>query len=274
MSYLCYRISTQPEMAEIVMAFLGEMPFDSFEEQPEGLNAYIPEKLHDPSVDGQVGILAEQFGFEFQKEHIPYKNWNEVWESQFQPIKVGNFVGIRANFHPPFEKTEYDIVINPEMAFGTGHHATTHMMMQLMENIPFRGKTVLDYGCGTGILAILAHKLGAIEIDAVDIEAPAVRNTRENMERNQTQFHIMEGDLKVVPPKIYQTILANINRNVILESLKTLHQMTDPGNVLLLSGILETDEHIIKQALLTQGFLPFETLRRGKWIAIKTYRRY
>ena len=161
MDYYNFKITTKPENVEILIAFLGELPFDSFQEKDYGLDAFLPQNLFDQSFEIQIVKLQSKVPFTFQKQLIESQNWNEVWESNFEPLLVDDFCSIRADFHDPNPKAEHEIIINPKMAFGTGHHETTFMMIQSMKNIDFENRKVLDYGCGTGILAILSSMLGA-----------------------------------------------------------------------------------------------------------------
>jgi ribosomal protein L11 methyltransferase len=264
------------ERVEILTAVLGELPFDTFEETETGLKAYIPEKDMTESVETELIELSEQFDFSFDKTFIPYQNWNSVWESNFQPIQVDDFVAVRADFHPNTEGVEFDLIVNPKMAFGTGHHETTYMMMQHMRSIDFLGKKVLDYGCGTGILAILASKLGATALEAVDIEEPSYENTIENCRINDVHnVKAIWGILDDVLSHDFDIILANINRNIIIDSLDDLksrlkkrEKPTDSDNILLISGFLKIDENTILQAINYAGFKHQKTLHRGNWLSM------
>jgi ribosomal protein L11 methyltransferase len=270
MNYIVYRLKAQADIAEILVAFLGEMPFDTFEESEEGVNAYIPEKEDSEDILQQLKDLQSRFAFEFIRAEIPHQNWNELWESNFESIQVGNFCGIRADFHPAFDQVTHELVINPKMAFGTGHHATTFMMIQLMEDMKWQDKKVFDYGTGTGILAILAAKLGANDIDAVDIEDLSYENTIENAQRNQVSgIEVYLGDLSVVTNQGYDIILANINRNVILESLSALYEKLKEGGEILFSGILAVDKALLLESAEKQGFTLQQSLQKGDWIALK-----
>jgi ribosomal protein L11 methyltransferase len=275
MDYIRYQIQADPQATEILLAFLAELPFDTFREFEDGMEAFIPAGLNSPELEAEVADLARTFAKGYDKTLIPAQNWNAVWESNFKPVLIEGFCGVRADFHPPFDEVEHEIVINPRMAFGTGHHATTHRVMELMQHLPFKGQSVLDYGCGTGILAILAAKMGAVDIDAVDIDPPSHTNTLENAEYNGVgHIHAFLGTLDDVPEKVYDIVLANINRNVILESLKALHKRLRPGGLLISSGYLRKDQALMEQALLDAGFLPSVFAHEGKWVACKAFRRY
>ena len=233
----------RPQRSELLLAWLEDFPFDAFQESEAGLFAYLAAGADPDEVEARLAQLPDGIGTPYQKELLPSQNWNALWESNFNPVQVGEFCGIRATFHPPFRNVRHELVIQPKMAFGTGHHETTFMMVGLMENLPFQDREVFDFGCGTGILAILAAKLGAASVDAVDIEAAAVENTLENARVNQTsdQIKVFHGDLDAVPFRTYDFILANINRNVILGTLPALYQRLRDGGMLLISGILDAD---------------------------------
>ncbi|MFK8007274.1 MAG: 50S ribosomal protein L11 methyltransferase [Saprospiraceae bacterium] len=270
MDYLKFEFQTNPENNEMLIALLGELPFESFEENDQGLNAYIQVKNETPEVDERVLELKDLFEFSHQKIVIKYQNWNAVWESNFDTIVVRDFCGIRADFHKPLTEVKHEIVINPKMAFGTGHHETTWMMMSIMESLDFIGKNVFDYGCGTGILAILASQLGAKKIDAIDIELPSYENTLENARINNIEnIKSIHGTLEKVDDQMYDIILANINRHVILDSFSTLNKMLTPNGILLISGILKEDEELVKNAAKSNNFKIEKTEYRNNWICVK-----
>lgn len=267
MDYYKYEVTCAPERTEVLMAILGQLEFDAFEELETGFAAYVPAK-DVAAVEAELPAWVERFEIVYERSFVPYKNWNEEWEKHFEPVEVGDFAGIRADFHAPFTEKQFDLVINPKMAFGTGHHETTHMMVQLMEGLPLAGRRVLDYGCGTGILAILARKLGATYVDAVDIEWPSYENTIENAERNEvTGIGVYHGTLSDIEARGFDVILANINRNVILESLPALYAMMVAEGDLLVSGFLEQDRALLEASATEVGFELRDSLGRGNWIA-------
>lgn len=275
MDYIQYNIQTNSEVSEILMAFLGELPFDTFQETDKGFDAFIKKSDHSNEIESEIKNLKNKFNFSFTIEQIGSKNWNEVWESNFQPVLIEGFCGIRADFHPRFKNVQHEIIINPRMAFGTGHHATTYMMMELMQNMDLSNKAILDYGCGTGILAILAKKMGCEDVEGVDIEEPAYLNSIENADRNNAlgiQFY--HGILENVPQRKFDIILANINRNVILDTLPALNKRLNPGGILFTSGFLQQDKEIMFKAQLENGFLPVKHKNIDKWMAAKSFRRY
>lgn len=267
MNYHKYELKTDPETAEILVAFLSESPFDTFEETADGLNAYAPASASTSDIEAQLLDLQSQFDFSWEKELIVSQNWNELWESNFQPVVVGDFCAVRADFHEPIKGVKWELVINPKMAFGTGHHETTWQCIAAIEHLPLAGTKILDYGCGTGILAILASKQGAGEVEAVDIESESYRNTVENCAANGVHNVIARmGTLDAVEGRDFDGILANINRHVILESLPALSSLLKPGGWLLISGILLTDETIVTEAAQKAGFSKKEMKSRGNWL--------
>lgn len=272
---LRYDFNLPSEQTEILLAWLSSLPFYAFEETETGISAYAEEGAENTDLDEQLALLTETIPFKVTRTALEEQNWNALWESHFHPVRVGDFCGIRAEFHPPFEDVLHDLVIQPKMAFGTGHHETTYMMVRLMESLAFRGAQVLDFGCGTGILGILAAQLGAERVDAVDIEAAAVENTLENARRNGVsgQLAVFQGELSAAPvSSTYQIILANINRNVILDALPALQQKLDRGGTLLISGILSSDREMVFTAATTNGFQLISQEMRGDWLAARLER--
>jgi len=211
---------------EILLAFLSDANFDGFEETDTCIYAYISNKLELEKNIQFVNNLEKSFPLSWKWEKIPELNWNKIWEENFQPVLIANYCRIRADFHPQDPKTGIlDIVINPEMAFGTGHHATTSMMISAMKTLEWDNKNVLDFGCGTGILSIVASKLGSGQIISVDYDEKAVVNTRENLKKNNvTNVQVFSGSLEDIPESRYDIILANINRSVIIKYLENILQ--------------------------------------------------
>jgi len=269
LDYWQYDLRTDPDTAEMVLAYLSDAPFDTFEENETGLYAYLPAAADMALAEQVLTGLVEQFSFTWEKIFLPGQNWNEIWESNFHPVVVHDFCAVRADFHAPIPGVRYELVINPKMAFGSGHHETTWQCIAAMEHLPMAGKKVLDYGCGTGILAILAAKLGATALEAVDIEAESYRNTVDNCAINDVHNVTARcGTLTEVQGRDFDGILANINRNVILDSLDRLAELTRPDGWLLLSGILEQDESIITQTAEANGFEKQRQTQRGNWLCI------
>lgn len=237
--YLAYTVQSTDE---ILMALLTQFEFESFEEHEDHFIGYIKKDDLSSADQDEINAIIKQFTPDFVVNEIEPQNWNEIWEASFHPVEVGDFCRIRADFHPKSTNVQYDLVINPKMAFGTGHHATTHMVISLMEGIDFQKKSVFDFGCGTGILAILASKLGANKIDALDIEQESYLNTIENAAINDVHnISTFEGDLSVMPASSYDVILANINRNILIRYADDLCNMLEEGGKVVLSGVLTED---------------------------------
>lgn len=256
-------------MADIVTAFLGQMGFDTFETTDVGVDAYISDRDLTAEVRSEVDELQTQFGFEYSIEEVAEQNWNAQWEANFKPVQVRDFCAIRASFHEPIDNVTHELVINPKMAFGTGHHETTFMVIDVMQSIDFEGKQVFDYGCGTGVLAILASKLGAGSIDAVDIEQESYLNTIENAEINHvSNINAFEGTLEVIDGSNYEVILANINRNVILATLTALTAKLAKAGSLIISGFLKEDESILRQACEENGLIVNKVLTKNNWLCM------
>lgn len=270
MDYQKIQVECSAELSEILIALFSTMPFDTFQENETGFEAFIPNSDWEATLLTQIESFQGNFDFKFSQEFIPAQNWNAVWEANFQPIEVGKFCGIRADFHPAFTDVEHEIIINPKMAFGTGHHATTFLVIQIMESLNFQNAEVLDYGCGTGILAVLASKLGAKEIEAVDIELPSFENTIENSQINSIpNIHAIHGTLENIKSQNFDVILANINRNVILDSFPSLLLKLKKGGKLIISGILKEDEILIKASATKAGFIIEKTLEKDNWVAME-----
>lgn len=195
------------------------------------------------NIENELNNIFSLHNLKYSKSIIKEENWNAVWESNFEPVRVGDFVGIRANFHPSFDpKVQYEIQITPKMSFGTGHHATTFTVMQLMENLDFRGKSVYDFGTGTGILAILAEMLGASEVLAVDNDPWCIENSEENLQANDSSKITIQLVDAAFQPRDFDIIIANVNRHIIEANLEALTQVSNSNSTLILSGLLIEDQ--------------------------------
>lgn len=272
MNYLEFHFIVDPPEpgTEILIAELGLVGFESFVENVDGLTAYIPVEEFEPeSLSGIHVLQSEEFQISYTSQEIQQVNWNEEWEKNFHPIIVDDFCSIRAPFHPKPD-VKYDIVIEPKMSFGTGHHATTHMMIQFLLKEDFSGKNVLDMGCGTGVLAILAEKRAAENVDAIDIDNWCYLNSKENIERNSCeQISVYEGGAELLKEKMYDVIIANINRNILLEDIKIYSRSLEKNGILFLSGFYEKDIPLIKKEC-EKYHLKFEaSLEREEWVALK-----
>lgn len=264
-NYCEISIPAEPAVQELLVAELAELGFDGFEESADCLKAYIPEgELQ----ENEFNILLNKYALKYSKSIISKQNWNQLWESNFEPVQVEDFVGIRADFHPPFTGVAHEIVITPKMSFGTGHHATTWQVMKLMQELDFSGKTVFDFGTGTGILAILAEKLGAKEVLAVDNDDWCIENTSENILVNNCKCIDIQKVDTLQLNRQFDIILANINRNIILDNIAELVKATVVGGEVLLSGLLVSDEAEIREACGALGLVHRKTVERNGWIAL------
>jgi ribosomal protein L11 methyltransferase len=253
----------------MLIAQLGYVGFESFVEQDYGVTAYIQKQEWNSKILEDVFMLnSNEFNITFEHNEIAQTNWNEEWEKNFNPIQVDDLVSIRAPFHTN-PSLQFDIVIEPKMSFGTGHHETTHMMVQHLLALDLDTKKVLDMGCGTGILAIFAEMKGAKPIDAIDIDSWCYENSLENIQRNNcNHITVYEGDASLLKEK-YDVIIANINRNILLSDIKTYTDCLNENGVLLLSGFYKEDIAIIEDEVTKHG-LTFETMiQNNNWVALK-----
>ena len=270
--YLAYTFTVHPKEtgSEILVAELGEKPFESFIETDEGIVAYIQKELsYDGILEDLYILQSEEFSISYSVEEIEQVNWNMEWEKNFEPIDVDGVCHVRAPFHPK-TNSKYDIIIEPKMSFGTGHHETTHMMIQHLLDIDCNNLKTLDMGCGTALLAILAEMKGAKPIDAIDIDNWCYLNSIENMERNNcNQISVYEGDASLLQDKNYDLIIANINRNILLQDMKTYVACLNKNGILLLSGFYSEDEEIIDKCCVENGLIFSKKLERNNWISLK-----
>jgi len=259
-----------PEEAELLVAELAEMPFDSFQEEAGRLKAYIPTAALPDCMARVDALLAERGVKGARYIQIEERNWNELWESQFDPVDVDGRVVIRAPFHAPAPEGATDIIIMPKMSFGTGHHATTWLMAATMAGRDFGGKRVLDMGSGTGVLAILAARMGAEAVDAVDIDEWAYHNSVENIATNGVEGTVTPilGNAAVIRGKKYDAVVANINRNILLADMPAYAEALDAGGVLVVSGILEGDADAVARRAAEFGFRPDGARERDGWMAL------
>lgn len=270
--YIEYRFTVQPPepASDILIAELGEAGFESFVEEDDAVLAYIQKTDWNLEILNDIDILSNaNFEITFSHKEIEQENWNATWEQNFQPIVVNDVCMIRAPFHEPIG-VEYDIVIEPKMSFGTGHHETTHMMLQHILELDVKEKTVLDMGSGTGVLAILSAMRGATEIEAIDIDNWCYLNAKENVERNSMDFiKVYEGDVMLLKDKKYDLIIANINRNILLTDIPAYINSLNSNGILLLSGFYIEDLAMITEKC-NEGGLKFEkNLERNNWVAAK-----
>lgn len=268
--YIGYYFKVLPlqPATEILIAELGYVGFESFVETENGVNAFIQSTEWEENIlEGIYVLNSGEFDIQYTIEEIEQINWNKEWEKNFNPIIVDDMCSVRAPFHEK-PNTKYDIIIEPKMSFGTGHHETTHMMIQHILKADLNNKTVLDMGCGTGILAILAKMRGAGSIDAIDIDNWCYLNTIENVERNNCEdITAYEGDVSLLSEKSYDVIIANINRNILLNDIQYYVKSLNPNGKLFLSGFYKEDLDMITEKC-TKNHLDFiENSDRNNWIA-------
>lgn len=270
--YLAYHFSVLPKElgSEILIAQLGEKAFESFVDTEEGVTAFVQKTLHTDDILNDVQILSSrEFQISYRVEEIDQVNWNEEWEKNFEPIDVDGRCHVRAPFH---QKTnaDFDIVIEPKMSFGTGHHETTHMMIQHLLETDVQGLKTLDMGCGTAILAILAEMKGAAPIDAIDIDNWCYLNSIENAERNNCKhITVYEGDAAMLPGRNYDLIIANINRNILLQDMHIYNACLNTGGILLLSGFYTEDIPAIDDCCKGLGLILAKQFERNNWVSLK-----
>lgn len=256
----------QPEQREILIAQLADAGYEGFEEKDTSLDAFINSKSFDKLILNEISF---KYQTPYTKEKIAETNWNKVWESNFEPVIVNEYVAIRADFHKPITNTQFEIVITPKMSFGTGHHATTHMMIELMKELDFNGRSVLDFGTGTGILAILAERSGAKNIVAIDNDDWSIKNAEENFKKNNCNKIILRKASDAASEIKFDIILANINKNIILENLVLLKEQLNKDGQILLSGLLESDKEEILTVSSQLHLKLKKKLIRNNWIALQ-----
>ena len=270
--YIGYYFTVQPLVpaVEILIAELGYAGFESFVETEKGVTAYIKKEEWNSEILNDIQILkSKEFIIDHTFNEIEQTNWNEEWEKNFKPIVVDDVCTVRAPFHET-PNTKYDIVIEPKMSFGTGHHETTHMMIQHILNNDFKDKSVLDMGCGTGVLAILAEMKDATNIDAIDIDNWCYINSLENVERNNCKLiSVFEGDASLLNEKKFDIIIANINRNILLADISKYAACLNKEGQLFLSGFYNHDIPIIEKECSKYGLKLQERLERNNWVSLK-----
>lgn len=261
---------TDAVMRDVLTAELADIGFESFTEDEDVLKAYVQEDEFDAMrLETLLNALFPHNTPSFKTELIPQQNWNEEWEKQYEPVMIdGNFCCLRASFHPAPEGVTIDIIIDPKMSFGTGHHPTTVSMIKLMRQLDFKNKTVFDFGCGTGVLSIVAHKLGAKAITAIDIDEWSIENSKENFLKNGlTEFDLSDKPLKSFTKKKFDIILANINKNIIIQSLEDLDKIAQSGTPILFSGFFTHDLQDIVEKALPFGFKYIKHISNNEWAA-------
>jgi len=270
--YIAYEFSVTPKnpATEILIAELGHVGFESFVENDNGVTAYIQKQEWNTNILDDLYILGSaEFKIKYSHYEVIQTNWNKEWEKNFNPIQVDGQVSVRAPFHEN-PSLKFDIVIEPKMSFGTGHHETTHMMIQHLLALDLENKKVLDMGCGTGILAIFAEMKGAQPTDAIDIDSWCYQNSIENVQRNGCKhITVLEGDSSLLKGKKYDVIIANINRNILLSDMKIYTDCLHQEGILLLSGFYKADIAIIESEVVKHGLVFDKMIQRNSWVALK-----
>lgn len=269
-NYLEFNFKIEPlsPWNEILMAELIEVGFDSFTEEYDGILGYVQSDLFDEEKMKELFIFNnEEVKISYTYQEMPNINWNEEWEKNFSPINVEDKVLIRAEFHEP-NADLHEIIIQPKMSFGTGHHPTTHLMIQQMLDMDFQGKNVLDMGCGTSVLAIFAKQKGASRVVAIDIDEWSVENSKENAERNGVELAISQGTAENLGGETFDIILANINRNILISDIPTYVSVLNEGGQLLLSGLCFFDVADILQVCEEQKLTLKHQQQREEWMSL------
>lgn len=269
-NYLEFNFKIQPLQPwnEILMAELIEIGFDSFTEEYDGILGYIQKELFKEEELKEVQLLQNpDINISYTFKEMPNINWNEEWEKNFSPINIEDQVSIRAEFHEN-QNLPHEIIIQPKMSFGTGHHATTYLMIQQMLDMDFKSKTVLDMGCGTSVLAIFAKQQGAGKTVAIDIDEWSVENSIENAARNKVELEISQGTADNLGSENFDIILANINRNILISDIPTYVSILNNGGQLLLSGLCFFDVDDILEVCTAEKLTLTKKIQREEWVSL------
>jgi ribosomal protein L11 methyltransferase len=273
MDYIHYAFQLEPAQpaADILAADLGERGFESFVERPDGLDAYIQENLDHPEILSDLMIYnLPNVQHAVTRIHVKQVNWNAEWEKQFDPVVVDDYCLLRAPFHAPRPDLPCEIVMQPRMAFGTGHHATTYLMIRLLMGLDLNNKRVIDMGCGTSVLAIFAKKHGASTTIAIDIDEWATQNSVEHIQVNDcATIDIRLGGAEILQGLIADVFIANINRNILLADMAAYAPCVAPGGTLLLSGFYEADVPILVKEASQHHFNLQEQQTKDGWVALR-----
>jgi ribosomal protein L11 methyltransferase len=256
---------------EIVIAQLAGLGFESFTEMDSGIQGFIREDMYQEApVAAYLAQMHDEHGMLYTFQKIAAQNWNAIWESEYEPVTISGKCRVRAPFHAPADDMTYDIVIEPRMSFGTAHHETTSLMLGLLMMEEVKGKRVLDMGCGTGVLAILAHKMQAYSVVAIDNDDWAFANALDNMEKNDaTEVTVIQGDIHAIPLPGYDIIVANINRNVLLQDIPGYTEFLNNHGTLLMSGFYEQDLDHIRDVAEKSGLRYIGHKTDNKWVGVK-----
>lgn len=272
MNYLEFDFQVLPKIpgVEILVAELGMIGFESFVDTEKGTLAYIQEAEFNASDLQLVTLLSNpEFTISYSQKSIEQQNWNAAWESNFQPIWVSDHCVVRAPFHSLKEPVEFDLIIEPKMSFGTGHHETTGLMLEYLLEQDLNQKAVMDMGCGTGVLAIMAAKKGAMPVMAIDIDRWSYENTIENIERNSVEgIEVLEGGAECISGS-YDVFIANINRNILIHDMEYYFKALKPEGTLLMSGFFETDIEQIANHAQQWGWQQRSFKEKNQWVAVE-----
>lgn len=273
--------AADPVLQEMLIALLSTIGYEGFEQEDAALQAFIPEAQFDagaldrllqetPGLFPQPSAGLPSIALRYSTTHLQERNWNEEWEKNFQPVQVEGFCAIRAHFHAPIPGVTHELVITPKMSFGTGHHATTYMMLQAMKDLDFQGRRVLDFGTGSGVLAILAERLGAGQVLAIDNDDWSIDNASENVAANHcTRITVRKSD-GIPAAETFHIILANINKHVIVSQLAVMGQQLASGGVILLSGLLTNDVEDIESEAVKNNLFVTLRITKGGWICLQS----
>lgn len=264
--------STEDFIADVLADYLGSIGFESFVQTADGLDAYIPEKVFNKTtLDETLATFPFSAGIQYETEVMEDKNWNEEWEKHFfEPIIIDDQCVIHSSFHKDIPKLKYDIIIDPKMAFGTGHHETTSLMIAEILKTDFFGKTVLDMGCGTSVLAILASMKGASAITAIDIDDWCVDNSLENIGLNGiSNIQVLLGDASLLSDRHFDIILANINRNILLNDMEKYSACLPKGGLLFMSGFYTEDIPLLTSKATELDLKQEYFLQKNNWAVLK-----
>ncbi|MBL0146485.1 MAG: 50S ribosomal protein L11 methyltransferase [Chitinophagaceae bacterium] len=262
---ICFQ-KTSAEQNELLTALLANAGFEGFEEEDEQLKAFIKEEEF---VQADLDEIINTIPLQYQQKLIAQQNWNAQWESSFEPVIVDDFAAVRASFHQPITNVKHEIIITPKMSFGTGHHATTFLVMQQMSKLDFNEKSVFDFGTGTGLLAILSYKMGATIIDAIDNDEWSIDNAKENIQANNcTDISIALAN-SIDTAKQYDIVLANINLNVLTASAGSIAKICKPNATIILSGFFGTDVPQMQAALTMHNISIINQLQKGDWVCLR-----
>ncbi len=262
-----------PERKELLSTLLPDYGFEGIEELEASLKCYIPEKQFSPET---LKDFLHQYNLTlpFTTQILPDKNWNEEWEKSYEPIIVSDSVIIKASFHQTVKSYPFEILVDPQMSFGTGHHETTQLMAEAMLNMDFESKSALDFGSGTGVLSVLAHKMKAKRVVAVDNDEWAYNNIKENIGKNAAAtIEPLLGGAEVLPREMFEVVLANVNKNILLENMEILLSRLIKNGIILFSGLLLADEREFVASAEKNGLILLEKKTKNEWLSLKFQKR-